>query len=150
MWHGAAWTFVIWGLYNGFFILIELLTGWGKNKKSKILSAIQHIYAVFVFLISFVIFRSNSCEAALYYFQNMFGLIKEHTVYLKLPTYLDRYHMVVLFFAFLFSFPVFKNILNVQKASHQIIMNLFLLVVFSLSVFSLTANTFNPFIYFRF
>ncbi|MBR4127062.1 MAG: MBOAT family protein [Alphaproteobacteria bacterium] len=150
LWHGAAWTFIVWGLYNGFFILFELLTGWGKTKKSKLLSAIQHLYAVFVFVISFVIFRSESCNHALHYIQNMFGLIKEHTVYLKLPYYLNHYNILIFTLAFLFSFPIFKDILNVKNKYYQTIINIFIMIAFSLSVFELTANTFNPFIYFRF
>ena len=128
LWHGAAWTFVACGLYSGFFILFELLTGWGKNRKSKIVSALQHLYAVLAFVISFVIFRSESCGQAYQYIKNMFGLINEHTVYLKLPHYLDRYHIIVFLFAFLFSFPVAKNILNVQKTSYQIIINVLLIL----------------------
>jgi len=57
LWHGASWNFVGWGIYHGFFTIIERM-GLGKLlKKSKVLS---HIYAVLVFTIGWVFFRVGS------------------------------------------------------------------------------------------
>ena len=149
-WHGASWIFIFWGLWHGFFIIFEKMTGWGLKQAGVVKKIFCHIYTVTVFTVGWVLFRSENFDHALLYVRNMFGLIKEHTVYLKLPHYLDRYHLIVFIFALLFSFPVCKNILNDQKPSHHIIINALLLLVFFLSVFDFAANSFNPFIYFRF
>ena len=54
LWHGASWNFILWGLYYGLFILIELLIG--KKRIKKIPLVIRHIYNKFGFVVGFGIF----------------------------------------------------------------------------------------------
>lgn len=53
-WHGASWNFIIWGLYFGVFILIEMLIG--KKRMKKIPVVISHVYSLIVIAIGFAIF----------------------------------------------------------------------------------------------
>ena len=54
LWHGASWNFILWGLYYGLFILIELLIG--KKRMKKIPLVIRHIYNKIVIVVGFGIF----------------------------------------------------------------------------------------------
>lgn len=54
LWHGASWNFILWGLYYGLFILIELLIG--KKRIKKIPLVIRHIYNKIVIVVGFGIF----------------------------------------------------------------------------------------------
>ena len=54
LWHGAAWNFVLWGLYFGILLMIEKLFLGEKLKKCP--GIFQHAYVIFTVLISFVIF----------------------------------------------------------------------------------------------
>ena len=54
LWHGASWNFILWGLYYGLFILIELLIG--KKRMKKIPLFIRHIYNKIVIVVGFGIF----------------------------------------------------------------------------------------------
>jgi alginate O-acetyltransferase complex protein AlgI len=70
LWHGAAWTFVLWGAYHGLWLVIERL-GW-----SRVLEAmprgLRHLYAMLVVLVGWVLFRADDVEHALRFLTSMF------------------------------------------------------------------------------
>ena len=69
LWHGASWNFVGWGLFHGFFIILERL-GFGKLlEKSKILS---RIYCLLVVIVGWVFFRANDTGTAIEIIKRMF------------------------------------------------------------------------------
>ena len=55
LWHGADWTFVVWGLYHGIFLLLEDVLPFRKLPKW-----LGHIYALVVVCIGFVLFRADT------------------------------------------------------------------------------------------
>lgn len=72
LWHGAAWTFVAWGLYYGVLIGLERFV-WGAALE-RTPKALQHVYGVLVAVLGWVLFRSVDIEQAGTYFATMFGL----------------------------------------------------------------------------
>lgn len=72
LWHGAAWTFVLWGLYYGVIIGLER-TAFGRAVE-RLPVPLQHTYGVLVAVWGWVLFRSTSTGQALDYYQAMFGL----------------------------------------------------------------------------
>lgn len=60
LWHGASWTFVIWGLVHGLFLMVEELTGFTK----RIPRWLGHLYALAVVCLTFVIFRADDMVQA--------------------------------------------------------------------------------------
>jgi alginate O-acetyltransferase complex protein AlgI len=79
LWHGAAWNFVIWGAYNGIFLIIERLThnrfSLGKTADQILETPAGHflkiLYAQINFVFGMMIFRSQSLEDNWYYFQKI-------------------------------------------------------------------------------
>ncbi len=69
LWHGASWNFVGWGLYHGFFILIERMGLDRFLKKHRIFS---HIYAFFIVMVGWVFFRAGSIQYAAVILRRMF------------------------------------------------------------------------------
>ncbi len=65
IWHGAGWTFIFWGIYHGFFNVLErcFLGKWLKQEKFRPLA---HIYAVFVVLIGWIFFRADTIRAGIF------------------------------------------------------------------------------------
>jgi alginate O-acetyltransferase complex protein AlgI len=151
-WHGAAWNFIIWGLYFGIILVIEKKFLLEFLKKHKIIS---HIYTMFLVIISFVIFNANSFTEVINFMKNMFGLnnlpfINQETIY-----YLKSY-ITMIIISSIAATPLLKNICIKLKENSKIdkIMNvleiLFVFTVLILVTSFLIDSSFNPFLYFRF
>src|SRR5262249_1502094 len=70
LWHGAAWTFVIWGVFHGSFVTIERLLG---KRRDKIPVPLQHVLTLAIVLIGWVFFRAGSAGQAIDIIAAMFG-----------------------------------------------------------------------------
>lgn len=155
IWHGASWSFVVWGIWHGVFIILEKIFNikeFDKKEHPLYINILRHIYCILVFLIGWVMFRSDDLGYAIKYLANMFGFltpIKEKFIY-SLEYYIDPVSVVVLFAAILCSMPLFNKMLEVENKVQKAFINIWLIVLFFLSTITIAANTYNPFIYFRF
>lgn len=152
LWHGASWNFIFWGLWNGFFIILEKMTGWDKDSEKPAINFIKHLYTIFVFVIGWVLFRADNLSYALTYLKNMFGLVKVHDIAYNLNYYGDSIEILTFIIAIICAMPVFSKILYIRQERKILrsIVNIWLLVLFILSSAAIAASTYNPFIYFRF
>ena len=147
-WHGAAWNFIIWGLYFAVLLVLEKKI-WGKYlEKTKIF---KYIYTLFFVVVSFTIFNSNSLNEVMVALKNMFFLnniefINSETIY-----HIGNY-MVILIIGAIASTPIFKNIFNKIKSNKLINMLevSFVFVLLIVITAFLIDSSFNPFLYFRF
>lgn len=71
LWHGAAWTFVLWGLYYGVLIGLERFAI-GRYLE-KLPRALQHVYGVLVAMLGWVLFRAVDVDQAMAYYRTLFG-----------------------------------------------------------------------------
>lgn len=71
IWHGASWTFILWGLWNLVFILSERLLRFAKLKINRVM---RHVYTLFVVNIGWILFRAENIDKAIEYIKNMFCL----------------------------------------------------------------------------
>ena len=151
IWHGASWNFVIWGLWNGLFIIMERITNWHK-KDGPIIRFIQHSYTIFIFLIGWVMFRAPNMTYAWDYLKNMFGFIPKHNIAHDFIYYVDRIELLAFGVAILCSMPLFTKMLTVsdKRVILKSLINVWLIVLFILSTALIASSTYNPFIYFRF
>jgi len=152
-WHGADWTFIVWGLYFAAFLLLEKFV---LNKVfAKLPKFVSHIYVVVAILISFVIFSGNGMSGALADVGAMFGaggipLWSKETAY-----YLGSYG-VVLLAAILGSTPLVKTAvlkLKEKKAGAllcDILEPVFVVVMLLVVTAYFVDGSFSPFLYFRF
>jgi len=155
IWHGAAWNFIIWGIWNGFFVILEKqlnIKDFEQKQHSKLIYCLQHIYCIFLFIIGWVIFRADNMKYAWDYLMNMFGLLHIHTneIAYSWQYYVDRVEIIAFIFAIIFCTPIFKNILEIKNKFLKTIINVILILLMIVSTSSIAADTYNPFIYFRF
>ncbi len=150
IWHGASWNFVFWGIWNGFFIILEKMTGWHNDTDKLPVKILKHIYTIFVFVIGWVMFRADDMAYAWTYLKNMFGMVKVHDITYTMMYYVDNVEIVTLIIAILCAMPIFRNMIHIEKKPVKLLVNIWLLVLFILSSASIAASTYNPFIYFRF
>ena len=114
IWHGAAYNFILWGLFIGVFLVIEKL--WLSKYISKLPKFLRNIYVLFIIMISFIMFNAGSINEAFFNIKGLFGLNKEvfinnYTIY-----YLKSY-LIVLIIAIFGATPLFKNIIEKLKKS---------------------------------
>ncbi len=144
-WHGAAWNFIIWGLYFAVLLIVEKVFILKYLNKSKVFS---HIYLLFFVIISFVIFNAASMSEAFSYIGSMFGagnipVISAETLY-----YLRSY-IVVFIVAMIGATPLPKNLVNKAKFT-KYLEPVVLVVLLAVCTAYLVDGSFNPFLYFRF
>ena len=151
-WHGAAWTFIIWGLYFAVFLCIEKLFLLKLLEKSKILN---RIYIFVVIGISFVIFNATDMGEALEYIKAMLGFGNVPLVSQEFFYYLKSY-AVPLLVAFVGATPLCKAVINKfrERSVSERLINILEPVVLVALLVVVTAflvdGSFNPFLYFRF
>lgn len=143
LWHGSHATFIVWGLYHGLFLILER-HAFGKWLRS-IPRAFQHAYTLFIVTIGWVFFRSSSLSDAFSFLTILFNVCN-HSFDIDM-NYLET---VVFLTAVLMSIPM---TLLIQQRNH--ILYLFsklslLILFFFISLMKVAADTYHPFIYFRF
>ena len=153
IWHGANWTFVIWGLMFGIMLIIEKL--FLTKHLEKMPSILQRIYVLFTVMISFIIFNANSIGEAWNNIIGLFGANGESLINASTVYYLKSY-LVVLVIAIIGSTPFLKNIIEKLKTKTNAnkIINLLEPIAMASILIIVTAylvdNSYNPFLYFRF
>lgn len=160
LWHGAAWNFVMWGLANGLFIVVERL-GFGRVLMH-LPKAIRHGYTMLAWLITLVIFRSPEIPWAGNYMVHMFSVAPGNHALLSYFRFLhlEPEMFLVAVTGVLFCMPLYKyfeewfNRLRDNSQLAMITVNIFAILfyaaLFITSVSYIAADTYNPFIYFRF
>ena len=144
-WHGAAWNFIIWGLYFAVLLVVEKVFLLKYLNKSKVLS---HIYLIFFVIISFVIFNAADMSEAFSYIGSMFGgggipLLSTETLYYA------RSYIVVFIVAIVGATPVPKLVANKAKFT-KFFEPVVLVLLLAVCTAYLVDGSFNPFLYFRF
>ena len=153
IWHGANWTFIIWGLMYGIMLIIEKL--FLTKHLEKMPSILQRIYVLFTVMISFIIFNANSIGEAWNNIIGLFGANGESLINASTVYYLKSY-LVVLVIAIIGSTPLLKNIIEKLKTKTNAnkIINLLEPIAMASILIIVTAylvdNSYNPFLYFRF
>ncbi len=153
IWHGANWTFVIWGLMFGIMLIIEKL--FLTKHLEKMPSILKRIYVLFTVMISFIIFDANSIGEAWNNIIGLFGANGESLINASTVYYLKSY-LVVLVIAIIGSTPLLKNIIEKLKTKTNAnkIINLLEPIAMASILIIVTAylvdNSYNPFLYFRF
>lgn len=162
IWHGASWNFVAWGMLHGLFMILEKL---GLDRLlEKLWKPFQHLYTLFIVMMAWVLFRADDFTHARGYFKAMFS-------YQPGDINADLYHIflnnqiyVMLTIALLSSTRVWvvlydkaRRLLPAKEKTAGLVYGLWTLIVMIfvvgimiLSTSSLVANSYNPFIYFRF
>ena len=153
IWHGANWTFLIWGLLFGIILIIEKL--WLNKLMEKLPSFIRRIYVLFIVMILFIIFNSDNMSVALTNIKGLFGMNGEAFVNDYTLHYLKSY-LPVLIIALVGSTPFIKILIDKLRKNKYVnniinILEPIIIVVILVVVTSyLIDNSYNPFLYFRF
>lgn len=149
IWHGASFNFLFWGIYHGFFLMLEEYIPFIGKKGGKLKSFFQHVYALLVVCVGFVFFRADTMKQGCFWIREMFTDFgwKASAMSLTLQQ-LTPVYLVTLAAALVAAVPV-SSMLKKYKW-YEGFNYVLSLAGFALCVLSLAGGTYNPFIYFRF
>ena len=165
LWHGANWTFIVWGLWHGFFIVTEDaakklfgLGKHGKNRRNPVETVLKHLYTLLVVLIGFVIFRADNMGQAFSMIGAMFsGICASAQTGLLLAQCLTPLTMFALLLGLVGSTPVLPLVcrkVEQQTGSVYVCLRVLsyagALALLLVDILHLSAASYVPFIYFQF
>lgn len=158
LWHGASWTFVVWGLMHGTLMVVERL-GFDRLLE-KSYQPLRHLYTLLMVVVAWVFFRADSLDYAVTFVGHMFsfqgGGLSPFMAYYRQPLY-----WVVGIIALLGATPLFDWLNRQWKTavcngnrcmSHLRYWSVMIgmVAVLFISCCFLVTGGYNPFIYFRF
>lgn len=161
-WHGASWTFIVWGLYHGAFLVLERVGLSAIIKPRRVLS---HVYTVAVFVGGWVLFRADTFGQAMAMFKAMAGFAEGAGVVHSVVRYVHADTIIAMTAGAVFSMPIlpwltrwWRERLARRTGPGRVALELCSAGVFAAtlgvlglwSVAALAGGTYNPFIYFRF
>lgn len=176
LWHGAAWTFVLWGVFHGSILALER-AGLGRVLRG-LPRALQHAYALLLVMIGWVIFRAETVAQGSYYLKAMFSSVPARGIGFERLVSAENLFFMLL--GCLFSLPVlegtrmFRNaedlaagnttnsvgvragvgasvsVSNTWVWLRAVLGGLVTIALFGLCAVYIMSGTYNPFIYFRF
>lgn len=159
LWHGANWTFLIWGGIHGFAQVLEsLITGNKLNKSKGIVWFIRMVF-VFIFVsFAWIFFVSNSISDALYVITHAFVGLSSPFVYinqgrinlgLKLTSFIYLMVPLILLTAFDF-FSLKKDVLEFISSKKVFVRWSIYCIFIICLIMNIPVNNSSEFIYFQF
>lgn len=142
IWHGANWTFIVWGLVYGLLLIFERLW-FGKILEKNPLKFLNRFLIFIVVTLLWVVFRADNIMHAKAYLARMFtGGIS----ILNLLNYLSGIGVIAIVLAALLSGFVQDHIKSPIIKNNGVLA----IVIMLLSLLFLVNGTYNPFIYYQF
>ena len=161
LWHGAAWNFILWGAYHGFFLIIERIV---PKTGIRVPRIFKHSYTLFIVMIGWVLFRADTLPYAIEYLRALFGCANPDASTINVIRMVASGYVlpICLCAGVVLSAPVFpllRTRLTVwydaaprQNARRCMIAlyRCFLFALLALCIGAISSNSYQSFIYFRF
>ena len=161
LWHGAQWTFIVWGIYHGSFLVIErmalvrqihLVPGWARV-----------FFTFLVVTFGWVFFRSQDAAQLSFYISQLFSFETGDLDTFFTGRYWSPYGIFIFLMAIILSTPLLSNSLATNNnwavfsdIKHYALLKgkpiyvFFVLIIFFVSISVVLSTSYEPFIYFRF
>lgn len=157
IWHGADWTFVVWGIYHGVLTMLETVLV--KDKKDKnagkeadsarsVIRVLGHIYTLLAVMIGFVIFRADSMRQAVHFIASMFSFGATAVGTMTAVSVMSPLFIITLIIAAVACTPVLRML--PKNAVTRLLGMVLTIILYMLCIMEIAAGSYNPFIYFRF
>ncbi|MEI6488155.1 MAG: MBOAT family O-acyltransferase [Bacteroidota bacterium] len=148
MWHGASWSFFIFGCYHGFLLTFERL---GFSNILKWLPRpFRSIYVFFAYAIGDILFSIDNYHHAFSFYHSLFKF-QTPDPYNRIHLYLTNEWYFIFFVGIILSIPIVEFFFSKIKNgnSKNVIEAIVLIVLFILTASELANSAYNPFLYFR-
>lgn len=154
LWHGAAWNYIMWGLFYGVLIVFERITGIDKKLPEVLSWALTQLLVMF----GWAIFMCDSLpiNTILEFLSEL--ILIDNTKTMSISSLSLWSYIPFLLLGILLSSPIWiymiKPILDKLNKKYisltSVVNDIYLIIIFVISIMFLMGGTYNPFIYFRF
>ena len=157
LWHGASWSFVVWGLLHGLFLCLERASLYQKGLA--LLGPVAHLYTMLLVIVGWVFFRAETIPQALRFLMNMFGLAPGSTAGTGMLRFMTPELVGILIVGAVGSAPVLRSgrLLLERRftgatgiVSWRFLDAGVLFAVFIVAAARMASGSYSPFLYFRF
>ena len=158
LWHGANWTFIVWGLFHGMFLLLEAFV----PQMQKLPKVLRRIYTLLVVTVAFVVFRADNLSEAVLFVGKMFAGFNFNAASMSFAVQALTPGFLAMLLAAVVCCGPFEKLANNMRMlenkdtltageSRLQIASFLLAFLFLLwCIIRLAGGSYNPFIYFRF
>lgn len=148
-WHGASWSYVLFGLFHGVLVMVEKI-GFGRLLE-KLPRALTSIYVFFVVACGIIFFSIDNLDQIIWFSKSLL-YFKTPDTHHHINLYLTTEWFIMLLVGLIFCFPTAEFLMKKikQTSIRKGVEIAFILSVFILSISELANTNYNPFIYFRF
>lgn len=154
VWHGANWTFILWGLMYFVLLSFEKITGVTKKLKTTWQKALYRAFTLLCVIFGWVLFRSDNVNLAMSYFSDMFG-ISGNGLSASLEDFSGKLISIVL--AIALCLPIYDKIKELvyknsraELAVKYLIQPIGCIILLIMGVSCALLSDYDPFIYFNF
>ncbi|NCB52303.1 MAG: MBOAT family protein, partial [Clostridia bacterium] len=148
IWHGANWTFLLWGLYYAVFLVIE--KAFLLKYMEKWPAFLQHLYTLVIVISGWVIFQLDTLGAVGVYLGAMFGFA-QGGLFISTDLYYLGSYAATLIAAMFFCTPAGKMLFyRLPEKARSVAAPVLIVLALIVSTAYLVDATYNPFLYFRF
>ena len=149
LWHGASWNFVLWGAYNGLFLTLDRL--FLRNALARCGKVIATAATLFIVMIGWAIFRSESPAHLLPFLSALFGLSHPSTA-MEVPAEVPFTLILGIFISLLPATPLYPSLIRAYERRGWLrgVTIATLVTIYVLAIARAVTVPFQPFIYFRF
>ena len=149
LWHGANWTFIIWGSLHGLFVMIEkwlniFIKEFRTNWSNRFIRLSQILITFVLVTLAWVFFRAESWKKALEILYKIFNL----SIYDKIDTKFNRNELLFSFLLIALLLIKEKRIFRINMQNNIVFVTVLIIMIFSCYFLGVFAN--NQFIYFQF
>jgi alginate O-acetyltransferase complex protein AlgI len=154
IWHGADWTFVVWGIYHGVLTMLETVLVKDKNagkaadSAKPVIRVLGHIYTLLAVMIGFVIFRADSMRQAVHFIVSMFSFGATAVGTMTAVSVMSPLFIITLIITAVACTPVLRML--PKNAVTRLLGMVLTIILYMLCIMEIAAGSYNPFIYFRF
>lgn len=149
IWHGANFTFLLWGAYHGLLTMAETAAGGRKKTEmTAVRRVLGHSYTLLAVTVGFVIFRSDGVGQAAAFIAAMFSFGGTAQGIAAAMSVMSPLFIATLLAAAAASVPLFRNIR--ENAALRYVKMACSLLLYGMCIMEIAAGSYNPFIYFRF
>ncbi|MEH7247112.1 MBOAT family O-acyltransferase [Neobacillus niacini] len=156
IWHGASWTFIVWGIIHGICNIFEKYMS-DKPIYQKTPVILKWLVTTFIIGIGWLLFRSPTFSFFIDYMAIMFGQKDSISTEMSTSFFMTSKIMFTTLIAIVLSFPViplikerFGSIYKNADVVNTAVQNIFALAMLIIGVLYMVNSTYSPFIYFQF